>query len=137
MREGDSERRTVIRYIRSEIHNQEIARKGELDDEALVGLLGRQAQQRRDSIEAFKKGNRQDLVAKEEAELAVILEYLPRQLSEEEIRDLAQSAISDIGATGPQEMGRVMGHIMPQVQGRANGKAVSAVVSELLKGLAG
>ena len=89
------------------------------------------------SSPAFRKANRSDLVDKEEAELATILEYLPQQLSEAEIRDLAQRAISDIGATGPQEMGRVMGHLMPQVQVRANGRAVSAVVSELLKGLAG
>ena len=137
MREGDSGRRTVIRYLRSEIHNQEIARKGELDDEALVGLLGRQAQQRRESIEAFKKGDRQDLVAKEEAELAVIMEYLPEQLSSDEVHDLARQAIADAGASGPQDMGRVMGAIMPQVRGRAEGKAVSAVVAELLREQAG
>ena len=132
MRGGDSLRRSVIRYLKSEIHNQEIVRKGILDDDALTDLLGRQAQQRRDSIEAFKKGNRQDLVDKEEAELAVILEYLPEQLSAEEITVIVRSAIEELGATGPSDMGKVMGQVMPQVKGRAEGRQVSQAVSKLL-----
>ncbi len=137
MRQRDAERRTLIRYLLSEVHNQEIAQKEELDDDALVGVLTRQAQQRRDSIEAFKHGQRQDLVDKEEAELALIMEYLPEQLTADEVRELAVKAIADAGASGPQDMGRVMGAIMPQVRGRADGKAVSAVVSELLREQAG
>ena len=137
MRAGDAPRRTVLRYLLSELHNQEIEKKGALDDEAITRLLGRQAQQRRDSIEAFRKGGRDDLVAKEEAELALIVEYLPQQLSYDEVRELAAKAIADAGASGPQDMGRVMGALMPQVRGRADGKAVSALVSELLRQQAG
>ena len=137
MRDGDSTRRSAIRYLRSEIHNQEIASQTTLDDDAIIGVLSKQAQQRRESIEAFGAGNRQDLVEKEEAELAIILEYLPAQMSSEEVTALAQGAIEELGATGPQDMGKVMGRLMPQVRGKAQGKEVSAIVSELLRGLEG
>ena len=134
MRKGDSTRRSAIRYLRSAIHDEEIARRSTLDDEAVIGVLSKQAKQRRDSIEAFKEGHRDDLVEKEAAELAIITEYLPDQMSEEEIASLAKQAIDDLGATGPQEMGKVMGRLMPEVKGKADGKAVSAVVSNLLRG---
>ena len=137
MRAGDAPRRTVLRYLLSAIHNQEIEKKGPLDDEAITALLGRQAQQRRDSIEAFRKGRRDDLVAKEEAELALIVGYLPQQLTDDEVRELAVRAIADTGAEGPRDMGRVMGALMPQVRGRADGKTVSTAVSELLRQQAG
>ena len=137
MRSRDSTRKSVIRYLRSEIRNEEIARQKPLDDDWVIEVVGRQAKQHRDSIEAFKQGNRQDLVEKEKAELAIILGYLPEQLSDEELSALATRAIEEIGATGPQEMGKVMGRIMPEVKGRAEGRRVSQVVSELLKGQAG
>ena len=133
MRNGDTVRRGLIRYIRSAIHDQEIARKAELDDEAVIDLLGRQAQQRLESIDAFKKGDRPDLVAKEEAELAMIRGYLPAQLSREDIAELVRAAIEEAGASGPQDMGKVMGRIMPQVRGKAEGRTVSRIVQELLK----
>ena len=133
MRSGDSLRRSVLRYLRSEVHNEEIARQGELDDEAVTGVLSRQAQRHRDSIEAFQQGNRQDLVDKEEAELAVILEYLPEQMSGDAITEIARKVIADLAASGPQDMGRVMGALMPQLKGKAQGKEVSSVVTELLK----
>ena len=137
MRQRDSIRRSVIRYVRSELHNQEIANRTPLDEDGIVGVLSKQAQQRRESIEAFRSGNRDDLVAKEEAELAIILEYLPEQMSQEELASLARRAIEEVGATGPQDMGKVMGHLMPQIKGRAEGRSASAIVSDLLKGMAG
>lgn len=137
MRQRDSTRRSVIRYVRSELHNQEIASRKPLDEDGIVGVLSKQAQQRRESIEAFRSGNRDDLVAKEEAELAIILEYLPKQMSQEELASLARRAIEEVGATGPQHMGKVMGHLMPQIRGRAEGRSTSAIVSDLLKGMAG
>ena len=82
-------------------------------DDAVLQVLSRQAQQRRDSIEAYQKGNRPDLVAKEEAELAIVIQYLPQPLSEDEIAAIVQSAIADVSATGPQDMGKVMGKVMP------------------------
>ena len=137
MRSRDSTRKSVIRYLRSEIRNEEIARQKPLDDDGVIEVVGRQAKQHRDSIEAFKQGNRQDLVDKEEAELAIILGYLPEQLSDQELSALATRAIEELGAASPQEMGKVMGRIMPEVKGRAEGRRVSQVVSELLKGQAG
>ena len=137
MRGGDQLRRNVIRLLRSEIHNEEIARREALDEDGVIAVLSRQAQQRRDSIEAFAGANRPDLVEKEEAELGIILGYLPEQMSTEEIATLARRVIEETGATGPQDMGKVMGSMMPQVRGKAEGRAVSAAVSEILKDLAG
>ena len=135
MRERDVLRRDVIRYIRSEFRNQEIRLQRDLEDADAVQVLSRQAQQRRDSIEAFQKANRQDLVDKERAELDVIAEYLPQQMSEAEIDELASATIAEVGATGPRDMGKVMSAIMPQVRGRAEGKTVSALVSAKLRSL--
>jgi hypothetical protein len=135
MRAKDVLRRGVIRYLRSEIHNQEIAKQTDLDDEAVLGVMSRQAQQRRDSIQAFQDADRTDLVDKEQAELEIILEYLPQQLSKEEITALVQQAVQDSGATGPGDMGKVMGRLMPEVRGKAEGREVSAIVNETLRGL--
>ncbi len=137
MRDKDAMRRSVLRYLRSEIHNVEIAQQKELDDEGVLAVLSRQAQQRRDSIEAYQGANRQDLVEREQGELAIIMEYLPQQLTRAEIDDLVEQAISDTGASGPQDMGRVMGKLMPQVRGRAEGREVSAAVSAALRQMAG
>ena len=135
MRERDVLRRDVIRYIRSEIRNQEIRLQRDLEDADAIQVLSRQAQQRRDSIEAFQQANRQDLVDKERAELDIIAEYLPRQMSEAELDELASATIAEVGASGPRDMGKVMSAIMPQVRGRAEGKAVSALVSAKLRSL--
>ncbi len=133
MRDKDVVHRTVIRLLRSELHNEEIARQAELTEEQVVAVLSRQAQQRRDSMEAFAKGDRKDLVDKEKAELAIVLEYLPEQMHREDITKLAQEVIEEVGAGGPQDMGKVMGKIMPQVRGRAEGREVSAIITDLLK----
>ena len=135
MRKGDVLRRSVIRLLRSEIHNEEIAKRARLEDDGIIGVLSRQAQQRRESIEAFEQGNRQDLVEKEKAELGIILEYLPQQMSREEISVLVRQAIQETGATGQSDMGKVMGRVMPQVKGRAEGREINAIASDLLKGL--
>ena len=137
MRQRDQLRRSVLRYLLSEVHNQEIARQRPLSEEELLALLSRQAQQRRDSIEAFQKGGRQDLVDKERSELEVILEYLPRQMSPQEIEEVARKVIQEVGAQGPQDMGRVMGRLMPQLRGKAEGRVVSQVVTGLLRSLGG
>ena len=135
MRKRDALRRSVIRIVRAEIRNAEIAGRTDLDDDGIIRVLGRQAQQRRDSIEAFSQGNRPDLVDKEKAELAVILEYLPQQMTSEEIRSVAARAIEEVGANGPQDMGKVMGKLMPEVRGKAEGQEVNAIVTELLRRL--
>ena len=87
---------------------------------------------RKDSVEEFKKGGREDLVAKTEAEIAVLMPYLPQQLSEDEIRSLVQAAVEQVGASSPKDMGKVMGVLMPKVKGRADGKLVNTIVKEAL-----
>jgi uncharacterized protein YqeY len=135
MRARDTLRRDVIRYLRSEIRNQEIRVQDDLDDEAVVQVLSRQAQQRRDSIEAFSEANRSDLVEKEQAELAIIMEYLPQQMSRDEIAELVHRVVAEVGAEGPGDMGKVMSQIMPQVRGRAEGREVNSIVMETLRSL--
>ena len=136
MRQRDAVRRDTIRLLLSAIGYEEKAKRTDaLADDAVMQVLSRQAQQRRDSIEAYEKGNRADLVAKEEAELAIVVQYLPQPLSEDEIAAIVQSAIADLNATGPQDMGKVMGKVMPQVRARADGKQVSALVNQTLRSL--
>lgn len=137
MRQRDAKRRDTLRLLLSAIRYEEIARKGDLDDEAVTQTLSKQAQQRRDSIEAYEKGARPDLVAQEQAELEIIRAYLPEPMSAEEVGAIVQAAIADAGATGPQDMGKVMGMIMPQVRGRADGKQISALVQERLRSIGG
>lgn len=134
MRSRDTLRRNTIRLLLSAIGYEEIARRGDLDDDAVTQVLTKQAQQRRDSIEAYTKGGRSDLVAQEEAELAIVSAYLPSPLSAEEISVIVDAAIADAGASGPQDMGKVMGRVMPQVRGRADGRQVSALVNQRLRG---
>ena len=135
MRNRDTVRRDVIRYLRSEIRNQEIRVQKDLDDQGVVQVLSRQAQQRRDSIEAFAEANRADLVEKEQAELAIIMEYLPQQMTRDEISELVQQVVADVGAAGPGDMGKVMSQIMPQVRGRAEGREVSSIVMDTLRSM--
>ncbi len=135
MRDRAVLRRDVIRYVRSEIRNQEIRVQDDLDDEGVVQVLSRQAQQRRDSIEAFAEANRTDLVEKEQAELAIIMEYLPQQMARDDIAELVGRVVAEVGATGPGDMGKVMSQIMPQVRGRAEGREVNSIVMETLRNL--
>ena len=134
MRAKDVLRRDVLRFLRSEIRNQEIRVQRELDDDGVTQVLSRQAQQRRDSVEAFAEANRDDLVEKERAELAVIMEYLPQQMTRDEIVELVGQVVSEVGAAGPGDMGKVMSRIMPQVRGRAEGREVSSIVARTLRG---
>ena len=134
MRQHDDRRRDVLRFTLAALQNAEIAAREELDEPAAMAVLAKEAKQRRDSIEEFRKADRQDLVTKEEAELAVLKPYLPEQLSREEIAQAAREAIQEAGASGPQEMGKVMAVLMPRLRGRADGRQVSEVVQELLAG---
>ena len=132
MRARDALRVSVIRLLRSNIGYQEKETQKPLDDAEVLELISRQVRQRRESIEMYQKGHRQDLVDKETAELAVLQEYLPAQLSEEELSELARQVITEVAATGAKDRGRVMGRMMPQVRGKAEGGAVNQVVTKLL-----
>ncbi|MCL6471683.1 MAG: GatB/YqeY domain-containing protein [Firmicutes bacterium] len=125
---------STIRFLNAEIKNAEITKKSQLTDEEIVEIIQKQIKRRREAVEQYRKGNREDLAEKEESEAKILASYLPKQLTDDEIRELAKRAIKDTGATSIKEMGRVMSKLMPEVRGRADGKRVNEIVSELLKG---
>ena len=135
LRKGEKERLSTLRLLLSNIGNAEIAKGGSLDEPGVLGVIAKQAKQNRESIDAFRQGNRSDLVAKEERELSILQEYLPQPMSSEEIAVAARQAIAEVGAVGPGDKGKVMGKLMPQVKGKADGGEVNAIVSELLANL--
>ena len=135
MRNKDAIKRTVIRTLLSEIRNAEIAAQKDLQESDIEGVMSKQAQQRKDSIEAYDEAGRQDLVDKETAELNIISEYLPEQMTEVEIEGIIAETLDKVDATGPSDMGKVMGALMPLVKGRADGKVVNAMVTAKLKNL--
>jgi uncharacterized protein YqeY len=122
----------TLRLLLSEIKYAEIAQQKPADDNKVLDVIAKEVKRRRESIEAFNKGNRGDLVAQEEAELAVLMSYLPKQMSREEIVAVARQAMNAVGASGPSDKGKVMAQLMPQLKGKADGREVSEIVSELL-----
>ncbi len=132
MKGGDKARRSVLRLVLAGIQNAEIARQAALEDSDVLGVIAKEARQRQESLEAFKQGNRQDLVAQEEAALAVLGEYLPEQISRDEIVAAARRVIDEVGAQGPGDKGKVMPQLIAQLKGRADGREINAVVTELL-----
>ena len=137
MRSRDRVRLDAIRGIKAAVMNAEVQANATLTDAQVEEIIARQVRQRRESIEMFTKGNRPDLVTKEQTELAVLLAYLPQQLSTDEVRALVRQAAADVGARGPADKGKVMGKLMPQVKGKAEGKMVNEVVTQVLAELAG
>tara|TARA_B100000029_G_scaffold479897_2_gene527391 strand:- start:1617 stop:2069 length:453 start_codon:yes stop_codon:yes gene_type:complete len=133
MRNKDVIKRTVLRTVLSEIRNTEIAKQNTLDDSGIEVVITKQAQQRKDSIEAYITAERHDLVDKETQELNILSSYLPEQMSDHEVREIVKSVIRDLGAENISDMGKVMRAIMPKVQGRADGKVVNGMVTQILK----
>ena len=132
MKDRDNVKRSVLRLLLAAIQNAEITKRGSLDNPDILGIVAREVKQRNESIEAFKQGDRQDLVAQEEAEMAVLKEYLPRQLSREEVVIEARQVIEEVGAQGPRDKGKVMSRIMAQLKGKADGREINEIVTELL-----
>jgi hypothetical protein len=124
----------VIDEAKREMELAEIAQLTPLTDEEQLAVLTTEVKRRRETIADAEKAGRPDLVAREQAELEVVLVYLPQQLSREEVTAAAQKVIAEVGAHGPQDTGRVMGKLMPQLKGKADGKLISEVVKELLAG---
>ena len=129
---GDKVRRSVIRLVMAAIKNAEIARQSSLGNTDILGIIAKEVRQRHESIEAFRQGDRQDLVAQEEAELAILSEYLPQQMTREEIVVAARRVIEEVGAQGPGDKGKVMPKLIARLKGRADGREINAVVTELL-----
>jgi len=134
MRAGDDLKRTTLRMALAAIKNAEIDARAPLAEPAVLTIVQKEVKNRRESIADAEKANRPDLVAGAEAEIAILETYLPKQLSDGELRELAQEAVAETGASSPREMGEVMKVLMPRVQGRADGNQVSAIVRELLAG---
>ena len=139
MRDWDVPRKRTIRSVIAALKKAEteLDANGErmrLDDNDILALISRQAKQRQESIDAFRQGGREDLVADEEADLSILQSYLPQQLTEEEITAEAREVIVEVGAGGPKDLGKVMKPLMARLKGKADGRLVNQVVRELLAG---
>ena len=129
MKNKDTNKKSVITLIRASIKQYEVDNRVELGDEEITDLIAKQLKQTRDSRDEFAKAGREDLVEKADAEIEILKEYLPQQLSEEELNEIVISTISEVGATSMKDMKNIMSSIMPKVKGRADGK----LINELLK----
>jgi uncharacterized protein YqeY len=132
MRSGDALRRDVLRMAQNAAYSVEKREKRELGDDDLGAILTREVKTRRESVEAFRKGGREDLAAKEEAEIAILTEYLPEQLDDAAIEALVGEAVAATGASNARDLGKVMGWLSPRTRGRADGRRVSELVAQAL-----
>lgn len=132
MREKNKARLGTLRLVSAAIKQREVDERIELDDEQVLALLDKMAKQRNESINQYQKADRQDLIDIELAELDILKEFLPEQLSDEEVSSLIEQAIKDSGASSMKDMGKVMGLLKPQLQGRADMGAVSARIKQAL-----
>jgi uncharacterized protein YqeY len=137
MRSGEALRRDTLRMAESAIYNAEKRDRREYSDDEVAAVLSREVKTRRESVDAFRKGGREDLASKEEGEIAILAAYLPEQLTEAEIAALVEEAIATTGAAGPRDMGKVMGFLSPRIRGRADGRVVSQAVQAALASRAG
>jgi uncharacterized protein YqeY len=132
MRSGDALRRDVLRMAQNTMYNIEKAKKVTLSEDEVLGVLTREVKTRRESVEAFRAGGREDLATKEEAEIAILQGYLPDALTEAEIGALVEEAVAATGASSARDLGKVMGWLSPKTRGRADGKVVSGLVAQAL-----
>jgi hypothetical protein len=132
MRSGDALRRDVLRMVQNAAYSIEKRDKRTLSDDDYAAVISKEAKTRRESVEAFRGGGREDLAAKEEAEIAILAEFLPQQLTEDEIRALVDEGVAATGASSARDMGKVMGWLSPKTRGRADGKRVSELVARAL-----
>ncbi len=132
MRAREELKMSVLRLLLSAINYAEIAQQKKLDDGGILQVIQKEIKQRRESIEAFEKGNRPELAAKEKAEMVMLQAYVPAQMGRDEILAIVQKVIDEVGAKGPGDKGKVMQKLMPQVRGKADGNEVNGIVTELL-----
>ena len=133
MKNKDTNKKSVITLIRASIKQYEVDNRVELGDEEITDLIAKQLKQTRDSRDEFAKAGREDLVEKADAEIEILKEYLPQQLSEEELNEIVISTISEVGATSMKDMKNIMSSIMPKVKGRADGKLINELVKKNLQ----
>ena len=133
MKDKDQLRKNVITMVRADIKQAEVDKRIELNDSDIIDVISKQAKQRRDALEEFSKGGRNDLMEETQQEIDVLLTYLPEQLSEEEIVKIVGETISEIGANSIKDMGKVMAAVLPKVKGKADGKLVNEAVKKHLQ----
>lgn len=133
VRGGDKVRRSIIRLVLAAVQNAEISRQAAPEDSDILGIIAKEARQHQESIDAFRQGNRPDLVAQEEAEMSILQEYLPRQMTRDEIIAEARRIIKEVGAQSARDKGKVMPRLIAQLKGRADGREINAIVTELLR----
>ena len=133
MKQKDTVRKTVLSMARAAILQLEKDKRTELDDQGVMEVIAKEIKSRKEALEMFKQGGRQDLVEQNEKEIEILGEYLPPQLSESEIREIIRETIEKVGAAGMKDMGKVMGAVMPQVKGRAEGGTVNRLVKAMLQ----
>ncbi|HEY9061428.1 MAG TPA: GatB/YqeY domain-containing protein [Pseudobacteroides sp.] len=132
MREKDTLRKNAIQMVRSAILQVEKDSKVILDDDSIIDVIGKEVKKRRDSLSEFEKSGRQDLIDNLKTEIDVLMQYLPEQLSEEELENIVKQAIQDTGASSMKDIGKVMQAVMPNVKGRADGKIINQIIKKIL-----
>lgn len=132
MKAKDKAKLKTIRMLKASLQNEKLAKQDDLSEQEELDILAREKKQRLDSLQEFKQAGRDDLVDEVEEELAIVAEYLPAPLSDNEVKEIVQSVIDSVDASGMQDMGKVMGAVMPKVKGRADGNFVSEVVKAKL-----
>jgi uncharacterized protein YqeY len=132
MKAGDTVKRSVIRLVMAAIKNAEIAKQKALEDADILGVIAKEIRQRKESIEAFKQGNRPELAANEEAEMAILEAYMPAQMGRDEIVAAARQVIKEVGAESIRDKGKVMPQLIAKLKGKADGREINEVVTELL-----
>lgn len=134
MKNKDKDRLTVIRMVKASLKQEQIDHKKEINDDLLIDVVNKQIKMRKDSISEFEKGNRQDLIEKTQAEIEVLLAYLPEQLSKEEVLKIIDEIFKEVNPEGPKDMGKVMGLAQEKLKGKADMKEVSTIIREKLQG---
>lgn len=132
MRNKEKSLKDVITLVRAAIKQREVDERIDLNDEDIIDIIAKQVKQKRDSIESFEKGNREDLVAMTQNEIDILMEYMPRQLTEDEVDEIVKSAVDETGANTVKDIGKVMSIVMPKVKGKADGNLVNKIVRQYL-----
>ena len=133
MKNKEQVKKSVVTLIRAAIKQKEVDERVELNDEAVLDIISKQMKQRNDALEEFKKAGRDDLISQTEEEIQVLLSYLPKQLTDDELRVLIKEAIDKTGASSSKDMVKIMGILMPKTKGKADGKRINTLVSEFFK----
>ncbi len=132
MKNKESDRLTTLRMVLAAIKNTEIDSKEELDDEKIQGIIATQVKQLKDALKDFETGGRSDLIEKTKTEISLLETYLPEQMSDEELKTIVSETLSQVGASSPADLGKVMGAVMGKVKGKADGNRVRSIAMELL-----